>query len=148
MDNRGLEVRVKFELDVVEGFPPIGAEILIGAMEDSGLVRVDNTPFFVEGVAIGDMIKCAGRPPELDFVELIEPSGNKSVSIIFIDSGYENILYNQLKGKGCYCEFGEFPEFNMLAISIDSKIAYRPIRELLDEAESAGRISFAELCIA
>jgi hypothetical protein len=146
MTNIGDEVRVKFDLQVEDGFPPICAETLIGVLERPNVVRIDNTPFFVEGVALGDIVLCSGTAPEFNYENLQKTSGNKAIAIIFIQSCEEEI-YQSLRSRGCYCEFGEFPEFDMLAACVPVDVDYNPIRAKLLEYQKAGKLSLAELCI-
>ncbi len=143
----GKEVRVRFDLEVNDGFPPISAEFLIGTLEKEGIVCLDNTPFFVEGVAFGDRIFCNGLPPNMEFESLQEESGYRAVSVIFVDCHYEDELYKLLKFDGCYTEFGEFPEYDMLAVAIPPDLDYDKIKDLLEHSEQSGKISFAELCV-
>jgi hypothetical protein len=81
------QVKVKFDLEIIEeGYPPISAEYLNGLLQNDGVVRLENTPFFVEGVALGDLVSCTGRPPNLVFDFVLKESDNKSISIIFIET--------------------------------------------------------------
>lgn len=146
MTSEGLRVRFNLEVDE-DGFPPIGSESLHGAWEAGGFVRLDNTPFFVEGVALGDIVECSGQPPTVDFVRLHTASGNKSLAIIFLRPDAAEPLYQHLKALGCYCEYGEFPGFDMLAASVPEAVAYAPIRAELERLEGLEEISFSELCI-
>lgn len=142
------ELRVRFELPIQEdGFPPIGSETLHGISEGNDLVRLDNTPFFAEGVALGDIVRCSGHPPTIDFVSLHIASGNKSVAVIFLRDDVAEALYQHLRAAGCYCEYGEFPGFDMLAVSVLATVDYGPLRTELMRLEALEQISFAELCI-
>lgn len=141
------EVRVKFDLEVDDGFPPVTAEFLIGKLESIDSVRLDNTPFFAVGVALGDVVKCTGSPPNLTFASIAAESGHKAISVIFIDNSCQDELFQFLKGLGCYVEFGEFPEYDMLAAAIPPDVAYDNIRKELDTLENEDRISFSELCL-
>lgn len=142
------EVRVRFDLEVdEEGFPPISAEFLIGKLKSENTAVLDNTPFFVLGVALGDTVRCTGSPPDMKFEALVEESGYKAISVIFVDNSYDDELYQLLKAAGCYVEYGEFPEYNMIAAAIPPKANYDGVRDLLEAAENDGKISFAELCV-
>ncbi|MFE7510299.1 DUF4265 domain-containing protein [Streptomyces sp. NPDC057540] len=51
-------VKVHFRMDMDEdGWPPAGVESLWAVDLGDGTVRLDNTPWFVRGVAGGDIIK-------------------------------------------------------------------------------------------
>jgi len=141
------EVRVRFDLEVDDGFPPISAEVLIGKLESIGHVRLDNTPFFATGVAFGDIVRCIGCPPNLIFASIAFESGYRAISVIFIDNSYQEELFQSLKVLGCYVEFGEFPEYDMIAVAIPPDLNYDEIKQKLDKLETEGKISFAELCL-
>ena len=144
------DVKVDFQLDNYEdGFPPIHVESLNGVLLDNGLIQIDNVPFFVEEIAIGDVVKCFHLPKNKNyqFEEVIYEGTHKSISIIFNNYSCKEDTYQFFKSKGCYCEYGEFGEFNMLAVDINADVIYEDIEEYLSKQESEGKISYAELCI-
>ena len=124
-------------------------ESLNGILLDSGLIKIDNVPFFVEEIAIGDVVKCFNLPEKKNyqFEEVIYEGTHKSVSILFINDSSKEHIYQFLKSKGCYCEYGEFGEFNMLAVDINDEVIYEDIEQYLSKLESEGTISYAELCV-
>lgn len=124
-------------------------ESLNGILLGSGLIKIDNVPFFVEEIAIGDEVKCSNSPGKKNyqFEEVIYEGTHKSVSILFINDLYKEQIYQFLKSKGCYCEYGEFGEFNMLAVDISDDVIYEEIEQYLIEKETEGIISYAELCV-
>ena len=83
----------------------------------------------------------------VQFESVLSQSGNKSIAIIFIDDNCKEDVYQYFKGHGCYCEYGEFRDFNMLAVSIGSELDYSKLASYLDEKEKLGELSYAELCI-
>ena len=143
-------VKVHFELEILEqGFPPISVETLNGLLNDDMTIQLDNTPFFVESVASGDILRCTKTTVEgiFEFQSVIKASGNKAISIIFIEDNYKGELCNYLDENDCYYEFGEFYYFNMLAISVPQTSHYDEISRYLDSMEKRGGISYSELCI-
>ncbi len=143
-------VKVDFPLRIREdGFPPISVETLNGELLENGRVKIDNTPFFVEGIALGDIAEV--WPPSSDsnymFDRVIEEGSSKSISVILIVDEVKEELYQKLKSMGCYCEYGEFPGYNMLAIEVSSEVNVEHVVDHLSKMESQGLISFAELCI-
>jgi hypothetical protein len=144
------EVKVRFELEILEdGFPPVGVETLNARLVDANSVVLDNTPFFAESVAVGDLLRCSETNHDhiVQFERVLSPSGNKSISIIFIDDDCKEEIYQYFKSNDCYCEYGEFDGFNMLAVSIEREMDYDKLATYLDEKEELGKISYAELCI-
>jgi Domain of unknown function (DUF4265) len=142
-------VRVHFDLDVDDGFPPISAEIMNGKIISEGIIEIDNTPFFVQGIAAGDRVSCQpfGDDRNFRFVSLLEASGSAAISVIFVRPECADSIYSDIREWGLYCEYGEFPEYNMLAISIDGAEKFRELVDYLQDKEDAGDISYAELCL-
>lgn len=143
-------VKVHFELEIIEdGFPPISVETLNATLVRGNTLKLDNTPFFATSVAIGDILNCKKNENsgKYQFINVIEESGKKAISIIFIDSDCEEDIFQYFKSKGCFCEYGEFKDFNMLAVCIDETLDYNTLTPYLDEKQEAGLISYAELCL-
>ena len=144
------QIKVNFELEIVEaGFPPISHETLNGILLPNGLVKIDNTPFFVEEIAVGYVVECVtdGINSNHSFLNLVEKSDHEARSIMFIDSSIEEEIYQFLKKAGCYCEYGEFSDFNMLAVDIAGDVNSDCIYAFLDEFEALEKLSYAELCL-
>jgi len=143
-------VKIDFPLDVDEdGYPPISVETMNGIKLENNLIQIDNTPFFIEGIAVGDKVRCnkSKKNKNYQFVELIEEGKNKSISIIFINDACKEDVYQYLKSLNCYCEYGEFRDFNMLAVDIKDSVRYSDIEQYLMKKELIGAISYAELCV-
>ena len=141
-------VKIRFVLDVDDGFPPVGAETMhASAAPQADVYVVDNTPFFALGVALGDHV--AARPASdgvLEFESVIRESGAKAISIIHMEDGHVDVRA-ELTRKGCYCETGRFGTMAMLAVSVPPECSYAPIRDFLAELEDEGAISYSELAL-
>lgn len=142
-------VKVHFQLEIEEdGFPPISVETLNGILKTDGFVTLDNTPFFALNVALGDMVLCEQlrNTDGLWFKAVVEQSNNLALSVIYLDD-VEDLVYDFLTSLGCYCEYGEFGQMAMLAVCVFPNIEYNRVKSFLDKHESAGALSYAELCI-
>ena len=146
-------VKIVFPLEVDEdGFPPIASEALNARRESRGFV-LENTPFFATGVALGDRVEGTpvhGVSNKFTFTQVIESSTSKAISIIFLDIGAKESIYQDLKQRSCYCEYGEFGkggELQMLAVSVPESCDYDSIARYLDEHEAQDRLSYAELAV-
>lgn len=142
-------VKVDFTLDIEDGYPPVGVETLNGIIQSNGLIKIDNAPFFAEEIAVGDEVRCGKYPDKKNyqFEKVVEVGGNKTVSVIFINDACKEGVYQYFRKIGCYCEYGEFVDFNMLAVDIDEKVDYQKVKEYLSCMESKGFLSYAELCV-
>lgn len=143
------DIKVRFNLEIIEdGFPPIGVETLNGVLIGDNIVKLNNTPFFAKSVAVDDILRCieTNKTGVYEYEKLVTPSGNKAISIIFLDDSCKENVYQYLKGHGCYCEYGEFGGFNMLAVAVDKKLEYDELESFLQMNQDSGIISYAELC--
>ena len=144
------QVKVHFPLEIDEdNFPPINVESLNAFQRNNGEIRLDNTPFFITGVALGDVVRCTvdSSTNGVWFEKVISESGNKALSIIFLETHCKDDVYLQLKKFGCYCEYGEFDGMDMLAVCVYQSEDYSKIASYLDKLELDEWISYAELCI-
>lgn len=116
-------------------------------MLEGGNFQLDNTPFFVEGISLGDVVSGELIPDSERywFDEVIESSENRSLSIILIEASRSEEVAKQLKSFGCYCEYGEFGQLKMLAVSVLENCDYDEVFEYLEKLEGAEVLSFAEL---
>ncbi|WP_181234578.1 DUF4265 domain-containing protein [Enhygromyxa salina] len=143
--------KIEFELEPNEdGFPPIGSESLHAIPREDGSFILDNTPFFVTEVALGDRIaadRILDSENKFAFSHVLEPSSAKSISIIFLVKELEQSIFDNLRDRGCYCEFAEFRALRMLAVSVPETCDYGALRAYLEEHEADETISFAELAV-
>ena len=144
-------VKVVFPLIIDEdGFPPVSSETLNARRERGNGLVLENTPFFVNGIALGDRIAgtpIPGQSRRYSFERVLLPSANKAISIIFLDIGIKEPIYQELKQRGCYCEYGEFGKLQMLAIGVLPDCDYPAIVRYLVEFENANLLSYAELAV-
>ena len=144
------EITVDFCIEIEEpGWPPISVEGLKSAFIHPNRARIDNTPFFAKSVSLGDIVSVIAKEnnTKFDFVEVVEISGNSSISIILRDDYRKDEIISSLSRLECFIEYGLFGETRMLAVSIPKSIDYRSIRECLIGLEKEDKISFAELCL-
>ncbi|MFB9681700.1 DUF4265 domain-containing protein [Streptosporangium vulgare] len=76
-------VRVVFELSPDDGWPPVGSERLWAIPLGPDRARLDNIPFFVRGVACGDVVRIDTDAEGITWVtEVVEVSGNCTIRIL------------------------------------------------------------------
>jgi hypothetical protein len=86
-DLRPDHVKVHFRMDIDEqGWPPASVESMWAVDLGDGTVRLDNTPWFVRGVACGDII--AAQPDDdglLGAGQGVQPSQNCTIRLIVLE---------------------------------------------------------------
>lgn len=152
MTNNINYVKIIFILEPEDGYPPVGSEAINAIELTSGEFKLDNTPFFIEGVSLGDTVSAEQVNGDCDkywFKKVTNQSDNKSLSIIFIDAESIENVFNKLKKYGCFCEYGEFEQgaLKMLAVNVPSGSDYDQIYNFLIGYEEKEILSFAELAV-
>jgi hypothetical protein len=111
--------KVLFVLAPDEG---IGTETLWAKDLGEGLFELDNTPWYANGCALGDVVRCkpTARSPA-EFVEVVRPSGNRTVRV-FVPAGDERTarkeeIFAFLKSAGCMFE-GQGADNGLIAVTI------------------------------
>jgi hypothetical protein len=86
-DLRPDHVKVHFRMDIDEqGWPSASVESTWAVDLGDGMVRLDNTPWFVRGVARGDII--AAQPDDdglLGAGQVVQPSQNCTIRLIVLE---------------------------------------------------------------
>ena len=66
---------------------------------------------------------------------------------IFLSPDIKDVVFQELKHRGCYCEYGEFGELKMLAVSIPETCDYEELYSYLMKHEEDEQLSIAELAV-
>ncbi|WP_399936613.1 DUF4265 domain-containing protein [Streptomyces sp. BBFR25] len=144
-------VKVHFRMDVdEEGWPPASVESLWAIDLGDGTVRLDNTPWFVRGVASDDIIRV-----ELDeggvrwAAETVQASQNCTIRLIVLKDGgsaaaRQSVLdvFHRLGATGEGIE-----QFRMVALDVPPDADLRQLRRLLEHGAAKGWWHWEEGCV-
>ena len=142
--------QIIFPLEVDdEGWPPFGAERMWAQKVADGAYRIDNSPFFAEGIALDDIVTALTvREGELpQYGKTISHSGRISLSIIVLEASSEHEITAILEESDCWFEQGQPAKMVIYAVSVPSLSKYAPIKKFLSELEKSEKLSFTELCM-
>jgi hypothetical protein len=118
---------------------PSATESLWAKSLGNGLYEIDNTPWYVRGYALGDIVRCEEQDGELPLArELVNASGNLTVRV-FVPAGPEREMRKQritdtLRGYGCMFE-GMGVDKGLIAVTIASTSDRGVILQYLNELE-------------
>lgn len=143
-------VKIHFHLERNEdGYPPISVEAINATVIGDGLFRLDNTPFFVENVSYGDVIRATATSAEgvYEFEEVVEQSRFIALSIIILSECIDGFLMEFFRGMEAVIEYGEFGVYRILAVAIPDSVDYESVRGKLRDLEGRELLSFAELAL-
>lgn len=94
--------------------------------------KIDNIPFFAQGLSYKDIISVKEVDEQLVFDELIKPSGHSTIQIIFFKEVDVKRVLEKLSSISCTWEGMNDLYF---AIDIAHNINYSIVKEILDEEE-------------
>jgi hypothetical protein len=119
----GPEAHVVFELAVEDGWPPVGSERVWAHHLGGDRYRIDNPPWFVHDLAVGDVVRA--QAPDSDsqpvFAEVLERSGHVTIRLICFRRGpLAGDLAQALEPFTALGVYGEgAQQYGMLALDIE-----------------------------
>ena len=143
-------MKVIFELDCVDGYPPIKYEMLNVERLSSNEFRIKNAPFFVSEVSYDDIVVAVetDNPEQFNFLFVKENSSYTSVAILIFDDSIMDDVKQIFNGQDCIMEYGEFGGFHVFSVAIPESSSYFKLRQELESLEAQEKISFTELALA
>ncbi|GAA0211090.1 hypothetical protein GCM10009123_17930 [Kangiella japonica] len=135
--------KILFRLEQDEdGYPPVNYENLWALPLGNELYKIDNTPFFVEGVSNGDIVKAVENDNELVFQKVITASSNSTVRVIMFDESKISYIRNKMKDLNCTSELAE--SLGLISIDIPESANYKKFEEILKKGELDGYWEYEE----
>ncbi|MFJ2949818.1 DUF4265 domain-containing protein [Streptomyces sp. NPDC087226] len=144
-------VKVHFRMEVDEdGWPPASIESLWAVKLGNGTVRLDNTPWFVRGVASGDIIRVELEDDGVLYArETIQPSQNCTIRLIVLkDEGSAAARQTVLETFHRLGTTGEGIErFRLVALDVPPEADLPKIRKLLEHGAAKEWWHWEEGCV-
>jgi hypothetical protein len=135
-------VKVHFPMEVDEdGWPPASVESLWAVDLGDGTVRLDNTPWFVRGVASGDIVRVEIDDDGLRWAgETVRASENCTIRLIVLkDGGSAAARHTVLRTFHRLGTTGEgIEQFRMVALDVPPEADIPRIRRLLEHGAARG----------
>ncbi|MBE7699967.1 DUF4265 domain-containing protein [Oerskovia sp. Sa1BUA8] len=127
----------------------IGVERLWAEKSGRLEMRVLNVPFYVRGIAFGDVVRVRPDHERREFVfeELLAESGNSTMRIILRGAQPEGEVGAMLRAADCGWEVGPQGIF-LWAIDVPAHVNYASVRADLLKMADAGTINLEEGAIS
>ncbi|MBP2337379.1 hypothetical protein JOF41_003557 [Saccharothrix coeruleofusca] len=111
-------------------------------------VQVRNTPFYVKGVAFGDIVRVRAdhERRELVFEEFVSEGGHSTVRVVIRDDNVRSIVDDILRSFECSWEVDATGY--LWAIDVPPEVDYVPMRAALLRIVNEGRIGMEEGVLA
>ena len=111
-----------------------------------GGYKVDNIPFYVRGVAVGDIVEVFPTVGGgLQFAKVVVPSRHSTLRIVLTDSDDVPVLRRILLEKGCETELSHIP--TLIAVDVPPSVDLSAIESFLEPGVESGKWEFEEGCI-
>ncbi|QDU82534.1 hypothetical protein Pla110_42920 [Polystyrenella longa] len=122
--------KINFLLEQDEdGWPPVTAESLWAIEREEGMYEIANIPFFVRGIAYGDIVKASTETGELIFEEKVEYLGHITLRIILYDLSCMKRVCEELEKLGCDWEGSHLN--NLISVDVPPQSEYENVLEFL-----------------
>jgi hypothetical protein len=146
----GPYVKVHFRLEVEDDWPPASVESLWAVDQCDGTVRLDNIPWFVRGIACGDIM--AAEPDEEGVWwagEVVRRSENCTIRlIVFRDGGSGAARQSVLNAFQALGVDGEgIEQFGMVALDVPPIADLAKVQRLLNHGVAEEWWDMEEGCI-
>ena len=110
--------KIYFQLEMDEdGYPPFDVESLWVSTIDKGVGIIDNIPFFVKGIALGDRVTF---DDDFNFVAVEVPANNATIRVYCPSWEEEVDIKNILKEENCSWELFHLPSLIAINVPNDS----------------------------
>jgi hypothetical protein len=135
--------RVHFPLTQDEdGYPPATVETLWASDKGEGLYEIDNIPFFVRKISVGDVVRAQLEEGALWFQEREFVSAHSTVRIVVYRKDQIEEIRKRLERDGCSTEFIE--NYKLIAVDVPPSAAYEVALEYLKELAAAEIADYEE----
>jgi hypothetical protein len=139
-------VRILFRLERDEdGYPPSEWERLWAKKLPDGSYEIDNLPFYVRDISLGDKVSAIEHGGELHFEKLLLPSRNSIVRVFVKSPEQVELTRQELRKMGVESEVSDLPR--MFAALLPPNVDVHKILEFLDERTESQEISFEESAV-
>jgi hypothetical protein len=139
-------VKIVFPLEKdIDDYPPDDYESLWAIPKGGEAYEIDNIPFFVSNIALGDIVRAIEVKGELIFDKIIQRSGNSTLRVYVFNSNEKGILRNNLRLLGCSTEGSHIDR--LFSVNIPKSIDRPMVIEYLKREEQSGTLEYEEACI-
>ena len=142
--------RMAFRLEVEVDWPPVSVETLWVESLGGEKFRIDNSPFFVKGISVDDIVegRLEGADDEemLYFVRKLESSRHSTIQVIVLVDDIVSEIKSDVAAAGCHIEVSPWP--SMFSIDIPDRPLVDVIHGLFDERSSLGQLEYEDACLA
>lgn len=136
-------LKLRFPFENSEG---VGETETLGVIKRDEGYELDNIPFYVTGLAVGDLVSARhDADGVLWYSELLKPSGHSTIQLWFDRQGDVASVRAALRQMGCDSEVSDLPQ--LVAVNVPRDVSYADVRAFLERGERSGQFEYQEACL-
>ncbi|MGQ1315308.1 DUF4265 domain-containing protein [Acinetobacter baumannii] len=136
----------KIVIDYLDKNNELSKELIWGEIYRTDQYFIRSIPFFAPNLAFDDLIKVEIENERLYFYDLIIPSNNSTLRIIFFNSEVDCIQEILSTLETFSCDWEEFVGKPYYAINVPKKVNYALIKKYLDDRKDF--LDYEESCLS
>jgi hypothetical protein len=129
-----------------DGYPPSETETLWALVTEDGYYQLDNIPFFVRGIASGDVVAAHEEDGMLVFDRIVRYSGHSTLRVVVFKGTDVKSVRDELCSLGCETEGSHLP--SLFSVDVPPDVDLRAIQGFLAKGEADDRWGYEEGCLA
>jgi len=119
---------------------------IVWARPRGNFYEIDNIPFYIRGIALGDTISITKKDSINYFKQLEVESGNSTIRVLFYKLEFINVVIKHLEDNGCSWEGSNVK--NLYAVNVPLKVNYAALADYLAGFVNQNILECEEGCIA
>ncbi|RSC80276.1 DUF4265 domain-containing protein [Acinetobacter haemolyticus] len=125
----------KIIVDYLDKNGSLSREIVWGKKFENDKYYIKNIPFFAPNISFDDLIEVDNEEGSLYFNDLVEPSNNSTLRIIFFEDDSKSIYELLRKIESYLAEWEGLENKPYYAINVPKNVNYKVLKNFLDEYE-------------
>ena len=134
--------KVSFNLEVIDGYPPVSMESIWAEVTEEGYFKINNIPFYSKKISLGDIVSVIQKEENyLLYDKTIINSKNSTLRIVFFNENrkFKDNILTKLIDLGCGSEAFNV---NFYAINIPIQVDIEEIYIFLDGFVEANDLDY------
>lgn len=110
------------------------------------LFELEDTPFYVQDLAHGDLVEGRYEADELRFVRRIQPSGSSTIRVIVFEEARRREVCALIEATGCLIEVADIR--TLLAVDVPPDVDWQGLVQVLEQLAEAGVLDWEASAVA
>jgi hypothetical protein len=113
----------------------------------AGQFEIDSIPFFVNGIAVSDLVEASAGPTGLlHFARKVHSGGHSTIHVIMTADEVGPAVRGEIIKAGCQTERSPWP--SLFSIDVPARALMPDVHRLLDARAAAGELEYVNACLA